>query len=134
VRVCDLDEDEPLNAAAVDPAIVETRNWVVCHLHDQAERMLEVEGELLASLGDQLVASGLGQLAQDVQGCRSSDLGETRLDLLSTTGAVLLSKPARIVEERRIALPSEAELHPAASCTEPYTDVVYSFEYSTDQV
>jgi len=134
VGVRDPDEDEPLNAAAIYPAIVETRDRVVRHPHDQAARMVEVERKLLASVSDQLVASGLGQPAQDAECCHSRDLSETRLDLLSTTGAVLLSKPSRIVEERRIAFPSETELHLAASCTESYTSLVYSYECYTDQV
>lgn len=73
--------------------------------------MFEIEGEPFVPVGDQLMTSSLGQPAENLQGVRRGDLGQSRLDLVSTPWTVLSSKPDWIVEEGRIALPSEAELH-----------------------
>lgn len=120
MRIRDLDKGQPLNAAAVYPAIIEAGDWAVCHPHYQAEWVFEIKGELLSPVPNELVTSRLRQTAQYIQRCRRIDLGETRLDLLSTTGTVLVPEPVRIIKECRITLLPEAELHLSAP-TENYT-------------
>lgn len=62
MRVSDLDKREATHPVAGDATIGKPRNRAVGNLNNHAERMLQIQRELLVAIRDQLVAAHLGSL------------------------------------------------------------------------
>ena len=81
------------------------------------------------AVDSRLLDSHLREQAEDIEGRGRRDLGKPCLDLLGAASTVSLPQQGRVTEQRRIALPPEAELHLATPRTTTYTKLVYGSEH-----